>query len=104
MITLPESLAAVGIRIEPVGFAVTVHVVAWALLPLTILVALVTHGPLPAVRVLGEVASVKLEIPHHGLAIRGVLADEVIPLHAMCAHVAPPVPSAVEGVSKPSLS
>ena len=104
MITFPEPLAGVWIRIEAVGFVVTVHGVARALLPLTVGIALVTHGPVPAIRVLGKVASVKLEIPHHGLTIGGVLADEVIPLHTMSVHVTPPVTSAVEGVSKPSLS
>lgn len=104
MITLPEPLAGVWIRIEAVGFVVTVHGVARALLPLAVRIALVTHGPFPAIRVIGEVAAVKLEIPHHGLTIGGVLADEVIPLHPISTHVAPPVPSAVEGVSKPSLS
>ena len=104
MITFPEPLAGVGIRIEAIGFVMTVHGVARALLPLAVRIALVTHRPVPAFRVLGKVATVKLEIPHHGLTIRGVFADEVIPLHPMSIHVTPPVPPAVEGVSKPSLS
>ena len=89
LIALPEPLAAVGVWIEAVLLVATVHVVAPALPSPAVVVALVTHGPDAALRLPGEVASVVLEVPHHGLPLCVIRADEVLRCSATRSPAAP---------------
>ena len=63
-------------------------------------IALVADGPLPAVSVRLVVAAVVGQVPHHGLAVAVVLAQQVLGLRVGVEAV--PVAAAVEEVGVPT--
>ena len=63
-------------------------------------VALVADGPLPALGVRLVVAAVVGQVPHHGLAVAVVLAQQVLGLRVGVEAV--PVAAAVEEVGVPA--
>ena len=67
---------------------------------LAVSIALVADGPLPALGVRLVVAAVVGEVPHHGLAVAVVLAQQVLGLRVGVEAV--PVAAAVEEVGVPA--